>query len=102
MRFILVLQWPGHTEADFEALVEMEHLLDSELGPLGTVDGHDFGSGQMNIFIDTDRPMQAFAATRGLLGARPMWEAMRAASRETDGDTYELLWPIGLSEFSVS
>lgn len=101
MRHILVLQWLGSTEADFEALVEMEDALESRFGDAGTVDGHDFGSGEMNIFIETDQPIQAFATAKAILGHRPAWTAVRAAAREASGETYDVLWPPGRTDFSV-
>jgi hypothetical protein len=101
MRQILILQWPGSTEADFEALIDMEDEIESHLGDVGTVDGHDFGSGEMNIFIETDEPLKAFAAAKEILGNRPRWAEVRAAFRERSGETYDVLWPPGLSEFAV-
>ena len=101
MTHILVLQWPGSTEADFEALIEMENAVEARIGALGSVDGHDFGSGEMNLFIETEQPAQAFAAAKGILGDRRAWDYVRAAFREASGDTYEMLWPPGLTGFSV-
>ncbi|WGL51868.1 hypothetical protein P5P86_18170 [Nocardioides sp. BP30] len=54
MQFILIFQWTGVSDKDFDALVDMEDslelLLDSDHG---YVDGHDFGAGEMNIFVYT-------------------------------------------------
>ena len=68
MRYILVLQWPGDSEADFDALISMEEQVGATLGRYASVDGHDFGSGEMNIFIETDRPTEAFADAANALG----------------------------------
>jgi len=101
MRHILVLQWLGSTEDDFEVLVEMEDALESRFGEAGTVDGHDFGSGEMNIFIETNHPIQAFTTAKEILGDRPAWSDVRAAFREASGETYDVLWPPGLTDFNV-
>jgi hypothetical protein len=101
MRHILVLQWAGSSEADFEELVEMEGELETVLGGYASVDGHDFGSGEMNIFIETDEPSRAFDDARTNLRRRPRWTGVRAAHRERLGDTYTVLWPPGLSDFRV-
>jgi len=101
MRHILVLQWLGSSEAEFNVLVDMEDILDSQLGEAGSVDGHDLGSGEMNIFIDTDHPAQAFAAAKEILGDWPAWADVRAAFREASREAYELLWPPELTHFSV-
>lgn len=86
MTHILVLQWPGSAEVDFETLVEMEDALESRMGETGTVDGHDFGSGEMNIFIETERPVRALAAAKEILGDWQAWAHVRAACREATGE----------------
>ena len=101
MTHILVLQWPGSTEADFEELLEMEDALESRIGGLGAVDGHDFGAGEMNLFVKTEQPVEAFSAVKEILGGRPSWAYLRAAFRETSGEKYDVLWPPGLTDFSV-
>jgi len=85
MRHILVLQWPTSSAADLEELVRMEEELQSLLGDHAIVGGHDFGSGEMNIFIETDHPVQAFADVQAFLGHRPRWAGVRAAHRERRG-----------------
>lgn len=101
MRHILVLQWAGSSEPDFEELVKMEDELERSLSSCASVDGHDFGSGEMNIFIDTDQPAQAFAEAQLILNHWPLWSDVRAGHREASGDTYFVLWPTGLTEFGV-
>jgi hypothetical protein len=101
VRYILVLQWPGDSEADFDALISMEEQLDTALGRYASVDGHDFGSGEMNIFIETDRPTEAFADAANALREGPRWDDLRAAYRDALGGPYEILWPRSLHKFSV-
>lgn len=101
MRHILVLQWPGSSEADFEELITMEDALDRSLDESAIVDGHDFGSGEMNIFIQTDEPARAFTEVQAVLRHGPRWTDVRAAHREATGDTYTVLWPLGQTEFRV-
>ena len=40
-------------------MIELEEGIMTSLGNLGQVDGHDAGSGEMNIFILTDQPKVA-------------------------------------------
>ncbi|HVQ88201.1 MAG TPA: ABC transporter [Actinomycetes bacterium] len=101
MRHILVLQWPGSAQADFEELVNMEDELERSLSVDASVDGHDFGSGEMNIFIGTDQPPQTFADVQRVLSHWPRWTDVRAAHREQSGDTYTVLWPVGETDFRV-
>ena len=98
---ILVPQWTGSSEDDFEALVRMEDGVSGVLGHLATVDGHDFGSGEMNIFIGTDHPALAFSEAQTTLSHHQRWAEVRAAYREPPGDRYTVLWPTGLVEFSI-
>jgi hypothetical protein len=102
MSHILVLQWPGSSEADFEELVRMEAELEGSLGESATVDGHDFGSGEMNIFIETDEPARTFAEAQAILSQGSRWADLRAAHREATGDAYTVLWPVGQTEFRVN
>jgi hypothetical protein len=79
----------------------MEEQLGAALGRYASVDGHDFGSGEMNIFVATERPAEAFADVTNALRDGPRWGDLRAAYREAQGGTYEILWPEGLRKFSV-
>ncbi|MHA7154982.1 hypothetical protein [Arthrobacter sp. TMN-50] len=100
--YILVLQWPATSEADFDALVSMEDLLQADLpDACGFVDGHDFGAGEMNIFVQTDRPLEAFQHAMTSLGTDPRWAGVRAAYRPADGERYLVVWPKALQAFSV-
>jgi len=103
MEFILVLQWPATSEADFDSLIAMEESLESSLDEAhGYIDGHDFGSGEMNLFVHTDRPLDAFGDAQSALGADPRWATVRAAYRSRAGDQYTVVWPSTLQSFSVS
>jgi hypothetical protein len=70
MKYRLVLQWPAVSEADYDRLVCLEELIEGGLGDIGIVDGHDIGSGEMNIFVHTDNPKAAFETIRLLLAVR--------------------------------
>jgi hypothetical protein len=102
VRYILVLQWPGSSESDFETLISIEDRLKGAVGECATVDGHDFGSGEMNIFLETDQPSEAFAVARTALQSCRRWADVRAAYREASGQSYTVLWPPGHSGFAVS
>jgi hypothetical protein len=103
VKYILVLQWPGTSEADFDALTSMEDLLEADLPAAhGFVDGHDFGAGEMDIFVHTERPLEAFQDAMTSLGTDPRWADVRAAYRPVDGERYVFVWPETLEVFSVS
>jgi hypothetical protein len=92
-KYQLVLQLPGTTQQDYDALLGLEEsLADALAGTPHEVDGHDFGSGTGNIFIHTDDPTGAFALVKEIvsLAAYPV---LKAAYRSFDEDDYQLIWP---------
>lgn len=58
--------------------------------------------GEMNIFIRTDKPKEAFNEVKSILGSRDFWVDARLAYREVSGSKYTILWPKSLTEFKVT
>jgi len=56
----------------------------------------------MNIFAETDRSTEAFADAAKVLRESSRWGDLRAAYRDALDGPYQILWPLGLSEFSVT
>ncbi len=102
MKYQLVLQWPASAIKDYDAMIEVEDALLEKLSDENEVDGHDAGSGEMNIFILTDNPKKAFDEVRGILGSRDFWVDARVAYRDVAGNKYTVIWPKDLSEFKVT
>jgi hypothetical protein len=102
MKYQLVLQFPGRTEEDFDLLIEMEDKLETGLESTGEVDGHDFGSDEMNIFIYTSKPRECFEQVKELLTDMMDIGAMKAAFRHVDSDNFIILWPKGQEQFNVT
>ena len=101
MTYRLVLQWPASSLEDYGAMVELEDALSTALSDGSEVDGHDAGSSEMNIFIDTDEPAREFNAVKPLLAAAGMLSNVRVAYREQTGSHYTIVCPEGLEAFSV-
>ena len=92
-KFQLVLQLPGTTQQDFDTLVSLEESLTDALnGTSHEVDGHDFGSGTGNIFIDTNDPMGAFDLAKQAVNLTD-YPALKAAYRSFEEDDYTVIWP---------
>jgi len=68
---------------------------------IGVVDGHDFGWGTFNIFVLTNEPTAAFTQAYQLILDEGISNELRSAYREESGQDYVILWPSGLTEFSV-
>jgi len=100
MKYQLVLQWPLH-KISYEKLIEIEDLLAEGLHADHEVDGHDFGSGEANIFLLTDNPTSCWDEIWHILEAHELASSMRAAYRLMTDDEYVILWPKTLSQFKV-
>jgi|SRR5208282_2166389 len=101
MKYQLVLQLPSCSDADYDRLLLLQETIENGLGELGIVDGHDIGSGEMNIFIHTDEPMLAFERAQHLLSPRDDLRELKAGYRDFDEDEYIAIFPKGLDHFSV-
>ena len=102
MKYQLVLQWPASSIKDYDAMIAVENALVEKLSKAHDVDGHDAGSGEVNIFIRTDDPKLGFNEVKDILGTRDSWVDARVAYREVGGSEYTILWPKGLTEFKVT
>ena len=101
MKYQLVLQFTAASLDDFDRLVALEDSLIEEMDGLATVDGHDFGLGEFNIFILTDDPTESFNKAHRVVINQEISNAMRSAYRQVDGEDYVILWPSSLKEFKV-
>jgi hypothetical protein len=80
----------------------LENRIIAGLGNLGEVDGHDAGSGEMNIFIHTNHPALAFERIKNLLGTQDFMVELKVAFRDVGKDAYTVLHPPNLDRFSLS
>jgi hypothetical protein len=101
MKYHLVVQFAGGSDEDLRALIRAEDILSAKLGDIADVDGHDIGSGEMNIFVITSDPKEVFSRIRELLAVNPLMSTMKAAYREAAGNPYIIVWPDNLTRFSV-
>lgn len=101
MKYQLVLQFETSNSEDFDQFIKIEDRLESILGDVHEVDGHDFGSGEMNIFIHTNGPNDAFDLIKDNLTLNEI-NIMKVAFRELKGEVYSILWPENFSgEFKI-
>ncbi len=98
----LVLQFVTSEDLDsYDKLIRFEEALISLLGRSAVVDGHDFGAGEMNIFILTEDPNATFALVQQADHSLRPSQEMRAAHRLLDGEEYICLWPPELKQFHI-
>jgi hypothetical protein len=102
MKYQLVIQFEARSLDEFNDLVTFEEALRGSIGDSSFVDGHDFGGGELNIFVLTDDPASAFLGVQQVARITNLGRKMKAAYRDPMGDKYHLLWPPDLMEFKVS
>lgn len=102
MKYQLILQWPASSIKDYESMIKIEEVVIDSLGDLGRVDGHDAGSGEMNLFVLTDHPKRAFERAQQVLGTKDFMPELKAAYREIGRDQFTILFPPGLKDFSIA
>jgi hypothetical protein len=81
--------------ADYDAMVALEKELIAKLGDSADVDGHNEGSGKVNIFIITADPVRTFGQSKVVLERKQCLGAVTAAYRAVDGEEYTVIWPVG-------
>jgi hypothetical protein len=101
MKYQLVLQLPASSVREYDAMIELEEAIARSLGNLGRVDGHDAGSGEMNIFILTDHPKPAFDRIKQLLGTTDFMPKLKVAFRLIGKDEFTTLHPADLIHFAI-
>jgi hypothetical protein len=101
MKYQLVLQWSSAIRT-FDEILAAEDALTNDMGDLALVDGHDTGSGELNIFLLTDNPELTFEEAKRILTRKDLVAGLRAAFRERTGQHYQIIWPPGLTSFSVA
>lgn len=102
MKYQLILQWPASSIDDYDSMIEVEDLLIEQLSDDGQVDGHDAGSGEVNIFILTNFPERVFKEAQAIFATHDVATQARAAFREIGKDDYTVLWPKGSKEFAIA
>jgi hypothetical protein len=101
MKYQLILQWPASSIKDYGKMIEIEEAVIKALGNFGKVDGHDAGSGEMNIFIFTDHPKLAFERLAPVLGKKDSMPDLKVAYREVGKGEYTILYPADLTSFAI-
>ena len=102
MKYQLVLQVQNVDSGDLERLLLWEQRLAECLSASATVDGHDFGSGEFNVFVFTDNPEATFRTIQSCKENQTMTWPTAAPYRHTDRDNYVVLWPPGQEQFDVA
>jgi hypothetical protein len=96
-----VLQFAPWDSARFDDLIALEEKLIDAVGTRATVDGHDAGSGEANIFVLTDHPAEVLRDCLPVV-QHSAFPIFAAGYRSLDADSYQRVWPRGdRSPFTV-
>ncbi len=102
MKYQLVIQFPEAMFGDLDWIIEMEDRLAENLQN-AEVDGHDIGSGEVNIFIHTNHPQQTFELVKNILQREEeVLENAKVAYRDFSGEEFYCLWPADLKVFDIA
>jgi hypothetical protein len=89
----LVLQFPETFFAELGELHAFEERVMRSLPRTASVDGHDVGSGTINVFVDTDYPKATFDVIYRRVTTRVIQAKLRVAYRAVASDDWVNLWP---------
>jgi len=93
---------PASSIQDYDDMVELEGVIMEALAGVGDVDGHDAGSGEMNIFILTDEPHLALDRIKLVLGTRDFMPDLKVAYRKIEGNQFTIIHPPDLTYFAIA
>jgi len=93
--FQLVLQFAPWGQRPLDDLIALEDQLSAPDALGDSVDGHDIGSGEANIFIITSEPHNALRRALPIVAASTLSSVFAAGVRHLDDDFYKRCWPQG-------
>lgn len=101
MKYQLVIQFPEDLYGDLDWIADIEDIMDESLID-AEIDGHDIGSGEVNIFIHANNPINSFKVVKDILEKENIaLESIKAAYRDLSSEDYIPLWPENLVEFNI-
>lgn len=101
MNYQLVIQFPEELYGCLDWIAAIENKIDESLVD-AALDGHDIGSGEVNIFIDAHEPINSFEVIKRLLQEQHIaLEHIKAGYREFSCEQYIAIWPQDLVEFNI-
>jgi hypothetical protein len=102
MQYQLVLQVREVGLSDLPGLLQWERDLTEYVAKFAHIDGHDFGTGEFNLFILTDDPIATFRRIQESAEIESVIRATAAAYRRIEEEEYTVIWPAGQAEFHIA
>ena len=102
MEYLLVLLLPPSSSLrEYDLGISHEESIRAGIGDFATADGHDIGSGEMNIFFFNEKPKLTFERINVMPSVANHMSNMKVGYREVAEDEYTPLYPEGLLQFAV-
>ena len=102
MEYLLVLQLPASSSLSaYDLLISLEESIREGIEDFAAVRGHDIGSGEMNIFLFTEKPKLALERIKVMPSGANHMSNMKVGCREVGEVEYTPLYPEGLQQFAV-
>ncbi len=86
------MQFPVTEDFDFDSVIALETRLTLEMGESYLVDGHEFGAGEINIFIQTDDPEAGYEKAFDMVNVS-LISNLRVVYRVKEADEFVWLYP---------
>ena len=91
----MVLQLRGDSTSDYDTIISLEDELAEHLGAMAEIDGHDSGSGETNVFVQTSDLENTLKAARVVLESSHLLDRVTVAFRSLHDENYTVDWPDG-------
>ncbi len=95
MDYQVILQFRGDSMSDYDTMVSLENELAEHLGDNADVDGHDSGSGETNVFIQTSDLENTLKTAKAVLESSHLLDRVTVAYRRLHDEIYTVDWPDG-------
>ncbi len=92
MKYQLIIQFPVTEDFDFDGIIALETRLTLEMGEGYIIDGHEFGAGEINIFIQTDDPEAGYEKAFELVSTN-LISLLRVVYRVKNANEFVWLYP---------
>lgn len=94
MDYQLVIKFWRKSLADEAFLSTIEAELQQAVGDGAVLDGYDVSRNEINLFMVTSDPKQAFRRARGVLEGMGIEKGVSSAYRLVGGARFTSLWPL--------
>lgn len=102
MDYQLVIKFWRKSLTDEIFLATIESELQEVLGQAAELDGYDVSAKEINLFVLTPDPRQAFRKVKGVLEKSGIVQGVSAAFRLVGGAQFTSVWPLrAMRKFSL-